>query len=60
MTNTVDSVDVPSIPSQLSDQQFRQLTSLINPMSPCDDHGVSLKATREYINQVVQGLLVVY
>lgn len=44
-------VQVPPTASPLSDHQMEQLKELVDPMLPCDDHGVTLySAVKEFVN----------
>ena len=54
-TQFQEDVSVPPTSSPLSDEQFQQLQQLVDPLVPCDDHGILLyNAAREFIKNYVR------
>ena len=47
-------VVVPDIPDCLSADQLSSLKSLVNPLTPCDDHGKRFYvATRQLVREIL-------
>lgn len=48
-------VVVPDIPVCLNDDQLSALSSSINPLQPCDDHGKELYVTmRQLVREIME------
>ena len=52
--NNQDMVTIPDTPSPLLPNEFDLLRTLIHPLHPCDDLGISMYcATREFVRDVI-------